>query len=37
MKIKVVDPGLKALYVPDEKGIQACYELGRKIAEALPE
>jgi len=37
MKIKVIDPGLKALYVPDEKGIQACYELGRKIAEALPE
>ncbi|MBU2498606.1 MAG: flavodoxin domain-containing protein [Proteobacteria bacterium] len=37
MKFKVIDPGLKALYVPDEKGIEACHELGRKIAKALPE
>jgi flavorubredoxin len=37
MKFEVIDPGLKVEYVPDAKGIEACYELGRKIAKALPE
>jgi len=37
MKFEVIDPGLKIAYVPDSKGIEACYELGRKIAKALPE
>ena len=37
MKFDVIDAGLKIQYVPDEQGIEACYELGRKIAEALPE
>lgn len=37
MKFKVIDAGVKAQYVPDDKGIQACYELGRKIAGELPE
>ncbi len=37
MKFDLVDPGLKIQYVPDAQGIEACHELGRKIAEALPE
>ncbi|MBW1802069.1 MAG: FprA family A-type flavoprotein [Deltaproteobacteria bacterium] len=36
MKFDVIDPGLRIQYVPDEQGIEACYELGRKIARALP-
>ena len=36
MKFDVVHPGVKIQYVPDEKGIEACYELGKKIAEGLP-
>ena len=36
MKFDVIDPGLKIQYVPDEQGIEACHELGRKIAQALP-
>ncbi|MFC1820806.1 FprA family A-type flavoprotein [Thermodesulfobacteriota bacterium] len=37
MKFNVIDPGLKIQYVPDEKGIDACSELGKKIAERLPQ
>lgn len=36
MKFNVIDPGVKVQYVPDEKGIEACRELGRKIAQQLP-
>jgi flavorubredoxin len=36
MKFASVDPGLKIQYVPDGQGIQACQELGKKIAQALP-
>ncbi len=36
MNFEIIDPGLKTLYVPEEKDIEACYELGRKIAKALP-
>ncbi|MCP4665935.1 MAG: FprA family A-type flavoprotein, partial [Deltaproteobacteria bacterium] len=36
MKFDVVDPGLKIQYIPDGKGMKACYELGKKIAKALP-
>lgn len=35
MKFKLVDPGLNIKYVPDDKGIDACYALGKKIAEVL--
>lgn len=35
MKFDIVDAGLKLQYVPDEDGINACYELGRKIARAM--
>ena len=36
MKFELVDPGLKIQYVPDDKGIEASYQLGKKIAQALP-
>jgi flavorubredoxin len=36
MKFNMVDPGLKIHYVPDEKGVEACHELGKTIAQALP-
>jgi flavorubredoxin len=36
MKFHVVDPGLKVQYVPDAAAMEACYELGRKVAAALP-
>jgi flavorubredoxin len=36
MKLKVVDPGLKIQYVPDPKGLAACEELAKKIAQELP-
>jgi len=37
MKFEVIDPGVRLQYVPDEKGIEACHELGKKISQALPE
>ncbi len=37
MKFDIIDPGVRINYVPDDKGIDACYELGKKIARALPE
>ena len=37
MKFEVIDPGIRIQYVPDEKSLEACYELGSKIAQALPE
>ena len=36
MKIRLIDDGLKIKYVPAEEDINACYELGKKIADELP-
>jgi flavorubredoxin len=36
MKFNLIDPGLKIQYVPDEEGLKACQDLGKKIAQALP-
>ena len=36
MKFKVVDPGVRIQFVPDENALNACRELARKVAEALP-
>jgi flavorubredoxin len=36
MKFQVIDAPLKIKYVPDAEGIEACQELARKIAKALP-
>lgn len=37
MKFDVIDPGIRIQYVPDKKGLDACRDLARKIAEKLPE
>jgi flavorubredoxin len=36
MNFKMISPGVKIQYVPDADGMAACYDLGKKIAEALP-
>ena len=36
MKFEVIDPGIRVQYVPDDKGLDACHDLGKKIAQALP-
>jgi flavorubredoxin len=36
MKFTLIDPGLRIQYIPDDQGIKACYELGKKIAGTLP-
>ena len=36
MKLEVIDPGVKVQYVPNDQGIEACHELGKKFAQALP-
>jgi len=33
---KVIDPGVRINYVPDEEGLKACRELALKIAQELP-
>ncbi len=35
MKFEVVDPGVKIQYVPDADGLSACYDYGKKIAQAV--
>ena len=37
MNFKMIDPGVKIQYVPDKQGIEACDQLGKKIAQALPQ
>jgi len=36
MKFKVVDPGLRVQFVPDNEALEACRELARKVAKELP-
>ncbi|MFC1515892.1 FprA family A-type flavoprotein [Thermodesulfobacteriota bacterium] len=35
MAFDVIDPGIKIQYVPDREGIDACFELGKKIGKAI--
>ena len=35
MKFEMIDPGMKVQYVPDEKALAACFELGKKIGLAM--
>jgi flavorubredoxin len=35
MKFDLIDPGLKVLFVPDSQGIEAAYQLGLKVGQAL--
>jgi flavorubredoxin len=37
MKFDVIDPGISIQYVPENKGLEACFELGRKIGKAIKE
>jgi flavorubredoxin len=36
MKFELIHPGVKIQYVPDKQGIEACCQLGKKIAGGLP-
>jgi flavorubredoxin len=36
MKFELIDSGVKVQYVPNAQGIEACRELGKKIAQQLP-
>lgn len=36
MKFQVVEPGVKSLFVPDDDALEACRELARQVAKALP-
>ncbi|MBN1841452.1 MAG: FprA family A-type flavoprotein [Deltaproteobacteria bacterium] len=36
MKFELIDPGVQIKYVPNDQGIDACHQLGKKIAQALP-
>ncbi len=35
MKIEVIDPGVRAKYVPDHEALEPCVQLGRKLGEAV--
>ena len=37
MKLDIIDDGVKVQYVPDEKDLDRCFELGVKIAKTLKE
>jgi flavorubredoxin len=36
MKFQLIHPGVSIQYLPDDQGLEASYELGKKIAQALP-
>jgi len=36
MGFRMIDPGVKVQYIPDEQALNACRDLGKKIAAALP-
>jgi flavorubredoxin len=35
MKFDVIDPGIRIQYVPEKKGLEACFELGKKVGQAI--
>jgi flavorubredoxin len=35
MKFEIIDPGLRVQYVPDRDALSSCYELGRKVGQAV--
>jgi flavorubredoxin len=37
MKFDVIDPGIRIQYVPEKKGLGACFELGKKIGQSINE
>jgi flavorubredoxin len=37
MKFDIIDPGVRLQYVPDKEGLNACFELGKKIGKTIAE
>ena len=37
MKFDVIDPGIRIQYVPEKKGLEACFELGKRVGRAVNE
>jgi flavorubredoxin len=37
MKFDVIDPGISIQYVPDKRALAACFELGKKVGQAINE
>jgi len=37
MKVELVDPGIKAQFVPDSKALQQCEEMGRRLGKTINE
>jgi flavorubredoxin len=37
MKFNVIDPGIRIQYVPEKEGLSACFELGKKLGQAINE
>ena len=35
MKFDIIDPGLRVQYVPDPDALKNCYDLGRKVGQAV--
>ncbi|MBT3312024.1 MAG: FprA family A-type flavoprotein [Desulfobacterales bacterium] len=35
MKFDIIDPGVKIKYIPDQDGLNSCFELGKKIGKAI--
>lgn len=35
MKFDIIEPGMKIQYIPDSKGLDACFDYGKKIGEAV--
>ena len=37
MNFDVIDPGIRIQYVPEKKGLEACFEMGKKVGQAINE
>jgi flavorubredoxin len=37
MKFDVIDPGIRIQYVPEKEGLEACFDLGKKVGQAINE
>jgi len=37
MKFEVIDPGIRIQYIPEKKGLEACFELGKKVGQSINE
>ena len=35
MKFDIIDPGLRIQYIPDQSALEQCFEMGRKIGQAV--